>query len=550
MNYKQLIICVLVCLVSCKTKEKTVIPIWQAYDESTELAQNAAHENKRMQYKLIQSKISDKNELWSAIKHQISDFSKEDYLSLKPLILEQDIPAIQQHIRDKNLSYERLTKWYLYRIAQFENDRAKTLHSIIALNPNAVKEAKARDKNMSTSDHPIYGMPVLLKDNINTKEMKTTAGAAILKDNQTGDAFIVDRLQSNGAIILGKTNLSEWAYYLCNGCPLGYSAVGGQTLNPYGRMKFETGGSSAGSGTTTAANYAVAAVGTETSGSILSPSSQNSVVGLKPTIGLLSRTGIVPISSTLDTPGPMTRSVIDNAIFLDAMLGFDEADALFGKRVDIKIDIDKIKKSSLRGFRLGANTAFMESDSLYRTTIKFLQNSGVEVIEFNPIEISLKGFLSILDGDMKIDLPKYLANEASANITVRSVKDIVDFNRQDTLLNVPYGQSLFEGIVDYDVTPEELEEIKSRLEKEGRRYFDTPMAEHNLDAILSINNYNAAFAAVAKYPCLTIPMGYKASGEPANLTFTAKQFEEPKLLEIGYAYEKLRKVRKMPKDYR
>jgi len=550
MNYQFIIVCFLVSLCSCKSTQKTVIPTWEAYDESAELAQNAAHKNGRMQYKLIQSKISDKNDLWSSIQNQISDFTEDDYINLKPLILEQDILTIQQHIRDNKLSYEGLAKWYLYRIAKFENDKDKTLHSIIALNPNAVVEAIAKDKNKTTDDHPMYGMPILLKDNINTKEMKTTAGAAILKDNQTGDAFIVDRLRSKGAIILGKANLSEWAYYLCNGCPLGYSAVGGQTLNPYGRMKFETGGSSAGSGTTTAANYAVAAVGTETSGSILSPSSQNSVVGLKPTIGLLSRSGIVPISSTLDTPGPMTRSVIDNAIFLDAMLGFDKADAVMTKNANMTIDIDKIRNSSLRGIRLGANKSFMETDSLYRTTVQFLQSSGIEVIEFDPVEVSLKGFLSILDGDMKVDLPKYLAQETSSNITVRSVKEIVDFNRKDTLINVPYGQSLFEGIVDFKLRPKALNLIKSRLEKEGRKYFDTPMAEHNLDAVLSINNYNAAFAAVAKYPCLTIPMGYKASGEPSNLTFTAKQFEEHKLLEIGYAYEKLRKSRKMPNEYR
>ena len=147
--------------------------------------------------------------------------------------------------------------------------------------------------------------------------MPTTTGAFALENNKnTEDAFIVTKLKENGALILGKANLSEWAYYFCSGCPVGYSAIGGQTLNPYGRKIFETGGSSSGSGVTVAANFAVAAVGTETSGSILSPSSQNSVVGLKPTIGLLSRTGIVPISSTLDTPGPLTKSVTDNAIFL------------------------------------------------------------------------------------------------------------------------------------------------------------------------------------------------------------------------------------------
>ena len=154
----------------------------------------------------------------------------------------------------------------------------------------------------------MYGMPVLIKDNINTSGMPTTAGAiALLENENTEDAFIIKKLKEAGALILGKSNLSEWAYYFCGTCPVGYSATGGQTLNPYGRAIFESGGSSSGSGASVAANYAVAAVGTETSGSITSPSSQNSVVGLKPTIGLLSRTGIVPISTTLDTPGPMTN---------------------------------------------------------------------------------------------------------------------------------------------------------------------------------------------------------------------------------------------------
>jgi len=236
----------------------------------------------KMQYKLIQSKFLDKNEIWKTVADQIAYFSEEDYEKLEPLILEQDIPTIQSHIQSGRLSYEKLTQWYLYRIVKFENDKNKTLHSIIALNPNAVEEARERDKNIGDKkNHPIYGMPILLKDNINTSEMKTTAGAHALLENKTEDAFIVKQIKAKGGIILGKANLSEWAYYFCKGCPVGYSAVGGQTLNPYGRKIFETGGSSSGSGTTMAANYAAAAVGTETSGSILSPSSQNSIVGLK-----------------------------------------------------------------------------------------------------------------------------------------------------------------------------------------------------------------------------------------------------------------------------
>ncbi len=200
------------------------------------------------------------------------------------------------------------------------------LNSIIAINPDAVSEARKRDKNRSDGDHPIYGMPVLLKDNIGMQGLPVTAGAAALANNMAADAFITERIKEKGGIILGKTNLSEWANYLSSACPNGYSAVGGQSLNPYGRRKLDTGGSSSGSGTAMAANYAAAAVGTETSGSILSPSSANSLVGLKPTVGLLSRAGIVPLSGTLDTPGPMTRTMTDNAILLSALSGEDSTD--------------------------------------------------------------------------------------------------------------------------------------------------------------------------------------------------------------------------------
>ena len=191
------------------------------------------------------------------------------------MILEQDIPAIQASINDGKLSYEELVLFYLYRIYNYELDNATTLNTIIALNKNVVEEARKMDaaKVASSSEdkHPIYGMPVLLKDNINTAGMNTTAaGAILLMENATDDAFIVKQLKKKGALILGKVNLSEWAYYLCGGCPVGYSAVGGQTLNPYGRRIFETGGSSAGSGTAMAAKcHAVAAVGTETSGAVM-----------------------------------------------------------------------------------------------------------------------------------------------------------------------------------------------------------------------------------------------------------------------------------------
>lgn len=533
---------------ACTPEPKTIIPEWVPYDETAELEANKDHENGRMQYKLIQSKILDKNDIWQSIAEQIAYFSEEDYQELKPLILDQDIPTMQAHVESGKLSYERITQWYLYRIAKYENNPEKTLHSIIALNPNAVSQARELDKKKSEIDHPIYGMPILLKDNINTEGMPTTAGAHALLGNQTADAFIVERIREKGGIILGKANLSEWAYYFCSGCPVGYSAVGGQTLNPYGRKVFETGGSSAASGTTMAANYAAAAVGTETSGSILSPSSQNSVVGLKPTIGLLSRGGIVPISSTLDTPGPMTRTVTDNAILLSAMTGEDPADEATKDNPKGKTYWEDLDSGSLEGLRLGVNKNFLE-DSIYRLTVEKIKSLGAETIEFEPGNMNFEGFRTVLNADMKVDLPKYLESHASSNIPFTSVADIVAHNLVDTLVRMPYGQALFEGIVEEDITEEEFAALKKRFKEDATAYFEDVMAPNNLDAILSINNWNAGHAAMAKYPCLTVPMGYEETGEPISLTFIARPFEEDKLLKMGYAFEQATKVRVSPDGY-
>lgn len=544
--------------VSCKQKEeKTEAPVvlWEAYNDSAEVAANKDHEIERMRYKLIQSKVLDKNEVFRPLYDEVSKMTDTEYDQLKPMILEQDIPTLQASIAEGKLTYEELTLFYLKRIYKYELDNATTLNTVLALNKNAVAEARAMDdfhkKYPNEKHHPIYGMPILLKDNIDTKGMNTTAGSIALMDNETDDAFIVQQLKKNGALILGKVNLSEWAYFLCSGCPVGYSSVGGQTLNPYGRKVFETGGSSAGSGTSIAANYAVAAVGTETSGSILSPSSQNSVVGLKPTIGLLSRSGIVPISSTLDTPGPMTKNVTDNAILLSAMLGQDPSD---NKSVASTIDYlsGVTENASLKGKRLGVFSNLMEDNEIYKNTVEKLKELGTEIVVFTPPSVEMEGFLSILNIDMKNDLPAYLNTQVKNKDAVKigSIEDAIAFNNMDSLVRIPYGQALFEGIVADSTTAEGLEKIKSRLEKTGRIFFDTALDKNNLDAILSINNYHAGYAAVAKYPALTVPMGYKETGEPISLTFIAKQFQEDKLLMLGRAFEAGTKVRKMPEAFK
>jgi amidase len=521
---------------------------WTSYDETSQIASLTNNKNERMRFKLIQSKNLDKNEMFKSIQSQLGNFNEQDYIQLLPYILDKDILSIQKSIDEKNLNYEKLTKWYLYRILKFEINRETFLNAILSINKNAVQEAKLLDKSrVKSKSHPIYGMPILLKDNINTKGMPTTAGAFALKDNNTSDAFIVNQLKAKGAIILGKANLSEWAYFLCDGCPSGYSALGGQTLNPYGRTLFDTGGSSSGSGVSVAANYAVAAVGSETSGSIISPSSQNSVVGLKPTIGNVSRTGIIPISSTLDTAGPMAKNVTDTAILLSAIMGYDSEDAttIRSNNTDFWTNFSD---NALKGKRFGIFKAYL-SNPIYQQTIDKLKSQGVEIVEIEPQNVNFNGFVTFLNADMKVDLPKYLKSHSSVYDSFKTVDDIVAFNKQQASQRIPYGQALFEGIVAETISASEFETLKMRFLNETISFFETPMKTHNLDAIVSINNYNSGHAAMAKYPCLGIPMGYSEAGEPIGITFIARPFEEEKLLQIGYAFEKLNPIRKAPAKY-
>lgn len=502
------------------------------------------------EFKVLDSKYIDAKDLWKPFEKDLEDFTENDYSKLKPLILEQDIPTLQKYVLDKKLSYEKLVKFYLYRIRKYDRENNLSLNSVISIHPNVIEAAKIADKaTFEKPPHPVFGMPILLKDNINTIDIPTTAGAVALQNNTTEDAYIVKRLKEHGAIILGKANLSEWAYFFCGDCPSGYSAIGGQTLNPYGRRSIDTGGSSSGSGVATAANFAVAAIGSETSGSILSPSSQNSVVGLKPTIGLVSRSGIVPISSTLDTAGPMTKNVTDNAILLDAIFGYDATDS---KSINPKWSSSyyttDFRNNNLEGKRFGAPKRLLE-DTLYVKAISDLKSKGAIIIEIEEEEVGLPDFLRLLNLDMKTDLPAYLSNYAGENIMAKSVQDIMDFNLKDSLNTMPYGQKLFEGIVADNATATAFNTIKNTLKTNGRTFFDTPFNAHNLDGFLSINNYHAGFAAVAEYPAITVPMGYTESGAPKGLTFIGKPLSEKQLLGFAYVYEQASKRRVAPKNY-
>ncbi|MGK0252791.1 MAG: amidase [Mariniflexile sp.] len=533
----------LMVVISCKSPEGKTVSI-STKDDTTSVKDFR-------EFKVLDSKYINVSQLWGPFNKALDNFTEDKYNSLKSLVLEQDIPRLQTAIREGKLSYENLTKFYLYRIRKFDRENNLSLNSIITLNPKVIEEAKQKDRELLNKrlKSPIFGMPILLKDNINASGMPTTAGAVALKNNNAQDAFITERLKDQGALILGKSNLSEWAYFFCGDCPSGYSAIGGQTLNPYGRRTLDTGGSSSGSGVAVAANFCVAAVGSETSGSILSPSSQNSVVGLKPTIGLLSRSGIVPISSTLDTPGPMTKNVTDNAIMLEAMIGVDENDPK-SKATNVKIGkyYDGLNAKSLVGKRFGAFKGLME-DSLYVNALSVLKKQGAEIIEIEEQEIDLPNFLRLLNLDMQKDLPLYLSISADASIAISSVEDVIKFNNLDSLKRAPYGQGLFKGIVADKSTDEEFLAIKDTLKTNGRLFFDGPMNANNLDGFLSINNYHAGFAAVAEYPAMTVPMGYRTNGSPRGLTFISKPLSEKQLLNWAYAYEQASQMRKTPVNY-
>ncbi len=549
----------LITLVGCGKRSQIEIAQWEPFDESAMLDSSANHPSARMRFKLVQSQVRDKNIMLQSISAQLKGFSHEQYEQLTPFILDRNIPEVQSHIQSGELTYEKLVQWFLYRIALFENNRDSMLNAVIAVNPNAVKEAREKDRlrgkqsgKQSQSGmqgnpgvHPIYGMPVLVKDNINVGGMPTTAGTHLLRNHVAPDAAIIEQLKANGGIVLGKTNLSEWANYLFTGGPNGFSAVGGQTLNFYGRGIFDTGGSSSGSGVAMAANLAMAAIGTETSGSILSPSAKSSLVGLKPTVGLLSTEGIIPLSGTLDTPGPMTRTVVDNAILLSAMGGGDILPEVLQSRVQAGSGEangnagESHMKNPLAGLRFGVNRAFL-ADSLYRNAVAVIAELGGAVVEFDPVTVNFEGFGTLLSADMKIDLPKYLEQYASSgDVTARSIEDIIAYNREDSLLRIPYGQAIFENMAQVSLSEEEHNALKERLQSEGRRFFETPMSLYDLDVILSVDNFNASHAAAAHFPCLIVPMGFSPQGQPTGLTLIAKPLQEQLLLKIALSIPRI-----------
>ena len=529
---KKHITCLIVLLIiGCDSNLKQ----WMTYDEKQEIEENSNSKIKKLQYKRIQSISTDKNELIKGYEKEINLFLKSKYNELKPLIIEKSIPEIQQQIIDNKFTYYDLSLFYISRIYLIEFNKETFLNSVISLNKNVLNDAMEKDKLGNDDIYSIFGIPILLKDNIGFESLPTTAGAYSLKDNYTEDAFITKKLKSEGAIILGKTNLSEWANYFCSGCPNGYTSLGGQTLNPYGRKIIDTGGSSSGSGVATASNLSSVSLGSETSGSILSPSSANSLVGMKPTIGNISRSGIIPISSTLDTAGPMTRSIIDNIIVYNAINGYDSQDIYSKESRDI--DIEKVLNFDSSKVRLGYYKNFYENDSLYKKAVDHIKERNITAIEIKSPRVNLSNFVKILDEDMRKDLKSYLSIYGNEKLEVSDISSIIEFNDKDSIVRAPYGQAIFRKIINDTMNKEEFDKLKIRLMNEGNKFFNIPMDEYDLDVVISLNNYHAGYAAVAHNPCLTVPIGLRKSNEPAGITFIGKSFSEQLLYEIGLYFE-------------
>ncbi|CEG22070.1 Glutamyl-tRNA(Gln) amidotransferase subunit A [Planococcus massiliensis] len=473
-------------------------------------------------------------------------------------IEEITISDIQQAFKNGELTSVELVQAYLDRIEQFDKNGPK-INSVLSINPNALKIAAELDEMRGQEGQgPLYGIPVLLKDNIDTVDaMPTTAGTVALKENfARKDAFVAAQLRNAGAIILGKVNMSEWAYFMTENVPSGFSNLSGQVLNPYGVGVFEAGsvgGSSSGTGAAIASNFAVVGIGTETSGSILSPSSANSLVGIKPTVGLISRTGIIPIAESQDTAGPMARTVADAAITLGVLTGVDEEDpaTLLNDTNALADYTPHLKADGLQGARIGVDRAFLseigkeERDLMERVVIE-LAELGAEIIDVEIPQVDARS--EVLWYEFKRGVNAYLSKVPS-DVPVKSLEDVIAFNKEKPEERMKYGQVELEkaqALSDDPKDPTYVFHRETDIRISRREGIDAVMAEHNLDALLFENNRGAALPAKAGYPSITVPAGYTSTGLPLGATFSAKAYSEPRLIELAYSYEQATKKRKAP----
>lgn len=485
---------------------------------------------------------------------------------------EVTIETLQQKMQQGDYTSRSITELYLKRIEAIDK-QGPSINAVIELNPDALSIADAMDKERKSGKlrGPMHGIPVLIKDNINTGDkMMTTAGALALEGNMAAkDAFIIQQLRDAGAVLLGKTNLSEWANFRSTRATSGWSSRGGQTRNPY-MLDRNPCGSSSGSGAAVAANLCAVAIGTETDGSVIAPASFCGIVGIKPTVGLLSRTGIIPISATQDTAGPMARTVTDAAILLTALAGIDKEDAVTNES-NGKVSKDytaSLKADSLKGKRIGIETKFLKGHegvvALYQEAIDLLKNQGAIIVEvelMKATEEAGSGEFTVLQYEFKDGVNKYLA---SANAKVKTLSDVIAFNKMNSEKAMPYfKQEILEGCNEKgDLNAKEYREALAKTTR-CRKIIDEIMIKNKLDAICGTSigpancidlingDYDTGFyfcppAAMAGYPHITVPMG-NLHELPLGFSFIAGAYKESELLAMAYSYEQASKKRGAPK---
>jgi len=484
--------------------------------------------------------------------------------------LETTIEALQEGYKTHSFTVEQVIKSYIERIDQIDSN-GPGLNAVITVNPEAVLIAKALDQLDESERGPLYGIPVLLKDNIDTADqMPTTAGSRALKDSYPlEDSFLVKQLRASGAVILGKANLSEWANFRGQHSTSGWSGVLGQTKNPYVLTRNPC-GSSSGSGVAVSANLTVLAIGTETNGSIVCPSNNNGIVGIKPTVGLISRTGVIPISFTQDTPGPMARTLTDATIALGALVGVDPNDTktLASEGHLLRDYTPYLKKDGLKGKRIGWYKAsygdFDQVDQVTEEAIALMKAQGAEIIALESIAPSETGSHSfqVMLHEYKDGLNDYFTS-LGTNAPVKNLEELIAFNEKDSVELAYFNQAYLkmaqatEGI-NSTTYREHLKSLKEGSQDQG---IDRVMDAFQLDAIiaptggpawttdwLNGDNYHigsSSPAAWAGYPNITIPMG-NIHGLPLGMSFFGKAWTEPALIEIAYGFEQHARARIIP----
>ncbi|NTU94621.1 MAG: amidase [Bacteroidales bacterium] len=486
---------------------------------------------------------------------------------------EISVSQLGKDYREGKTTIKKVVADYLSRIDKIDK-KGPMLNSVIAINPDAIKIAEELDKEMAAGKirGPLHGIPVILKDNIDTKDsMPTTAGAVVLKKSFVGkDSRVAEILREAGAVIIAKSNMSEWANFRANLSSSGWSGIGGQTKNPYVTDRNPC-GSSSGSGVAVSANLCAFAIGTETNGSIVCPSNNNGIVGLKPTVGLISRTGIIPISFTQDTPGPMGRTVEDVAVALGVLAGADSTDSkTMVKEAKFCNDYTQfLKKEGLKGKRIGLVTNIsgfhFKVDSLMKDAVAFLRSSGAEVVEVNmPMKGEVSGAsFQVLLYEFKDGLNSYFASLGD-KAPVKNIEELIEFNKKDSVELRFFDQQLLEMAqlkegLDDPKYKQALALMQKGTREEG---IDKVMNSNKLDALIAptggpawktdlVNGDNflgssSSFAAISGYPNITVPMGF-ISDLPVGISFFGRAWSEPVLLEIAYAFEQGTMHRKAPK---